>query len=428
MIVVSVSYCGSDFGQCQLQCKYCGQVQCPVAAVIVDKCQFPVAVIVVVANRFNIQFILALPNYFVELNSNHDTLQFELDWLLKGGTLKEESLPQMDLENRSGRNYRKRRAHQEEEEEEGEGLLKDSNEQQKHSQTSSIDTSPQSNSNSHSANGQEASNIVTKVSLQSIDDDSLVRTIIQNTKVRQKMRNRHKGIDVSVIETLTDHSLSSTSDPNTNSLDTNFTAQTHHTETDHHMERYIEERMSNKNAEERASDMEGYGLQQPGANSSSQNEKDDEHDEDVQHQDQSTDDETLYATPDHLKVEKTQDPETGSQMLTGIVEVELPIEYKLKNIEDTETAKRKLLGQNKKTFHPSMPLPANMSVNFSRHHQTQGGRKVVSANSHTHTGGSSGSSGSSVLNLHGGSRVGGNRKVMATDDLVLERFKKRFRY
>lgn len=60
----------------------------------------------------------------------------------------------------------------------------------------------------------------------------------------------------------------------------------------------------------------------------------------------------------------------SNQMLSGIPEVDLGIEAKIKNIEATEEAKLKLLWekQNKKDG-PSQFVPTNMAVNFVQHNR-----------------------------------------------------------
>ena len=47
--------------------------------------------------------------------------------------------------------------------------------------------------------------------------------------------------------------------------------------------------------------------------------------------------------PDELRMKKTEGEETADRWLTGIVEVQLPADYKIKNIEATERAKAKML-------------------------------------------------------------------------------------
>jgi len=138
-------------------------------------------------------------------------------------------------------------------------------------------------------------------------------------------------------------------------------------------------------------------------------------------------DDDLYVTPEHLRLVRPKD-EDQSQMLTGIVEVELPIEFKLKNIEETESAKRQLLGKSKKNINLTQ-LPANMSVNFSRH---QNYFHPKSDYQHHHQSNHQNKNRTHSKEHGQGLREGpdkhSRRLQMATDDIVLERFKKRFRY
>jgi hypothetical protein len=46
-----------------------------------------------------------------------------------------------------------------------------------------------------------------------------------------------------------------------------------------------------------------------------------------------TEEEMLWVTPDNLSVRKMEGEETADRWLTGIVEVQLPMDYKLRNIE-----------------------------------------------------------------------------------------------
>lgn len=78
----------------------------------------------------------------------------------------------------------------------------------------------------------------------------------------------------------------------------------------------------------------------------------------------------LQAVPDHLRESSTRKNEEmlSNQMLSGIPEVDLGIEAKIKNIEATEEAKLKLLyEQNSKKDAPSQFVPTNMAVNFVQH-------------------------------------------------------------
>lgn len=80
----------------------------------------------------------------------------------------------------------------------------------------------------------------------------------------------------------------------------------------------------------------------------------------------------LHAVPKHLRESSTQQSEEmlSNQMLSGIPEVDLGIEAKIKNIEATEEAKFRLLWEkhNKKDA-PSQFVPTNMAVNFVQHNR-----------------------------------------------------------
>lgn len=80
----------------------------------------------------------------------------------------------------------------------------------------------------------------------------------------------------------------------------------------------------------------------------------------------------LQAVPSFLRESTTKGSEEmlSNQMLSGIPEVDLGIEAKIKNIEATEEAKLKLLreSQNKKEG-PSQFVPSNMAVNFVQHNR-----------------------------------------------------------
>lgn len=80
----------------------------------------------------------------------------------------------------------------------------------------------------------------------------------------------------------------------------------------------------------------------------------------------------LLSLPEHLRVSSVHRSEEmlSNQMLSGIPEVDLGIDAKIKNIEATEEAKMKLLWErhNKKDG-PSQFVPTNMAVNFVQHNR-----------------------------------------------------------
>jgi len=77
----------------------------------------------------------------------------------------------------------------------------------------------------------------------------------------------------------------------------------------------------------------------------------------------------LYQTPDYLKQQSVLDEDevSGERWLAGIAEVQLPITYKLKNIEETELAKQELFAKKGKRKEKEGPLPANYNADFIRH-------------------------------------------------------------
>lgn len=78
----------------------------------------------------------------------------------------------------------------------------------------------------------------------------------------------------------------------------------------------------------------------------------------------------LQAVPTHLRESSTKRSEEmlSNQMLSGIPEVDLGIEAKIKNIEATEEAKLKLIWEKQsKQDVPSQFVPSNMAVNFVQH-------------------------------------------------------------
>lgn len=86
----------------------------------------------------------------------------------------------------------------------------------------------------------------------------------------------------------------------------------------------------------------------------------------------SPEDAALLSLPAHLSQTSSQRSEEmlSNQMLSGIPEVDLGIEAKIKNIEATEDAKLKFLQeQQRKKDLPSHFVPSNMAVNFMQHNR-----------------------------------------------------------
>lgn len=134
----------------------------------------------------------------------------------------------------------------------------------------------------------------------------------------------------------------------------------------------------------------------------------------------------LLSLPEHLRVSSMPRSEEmlSNQMLSGIPEVDLGIDAKIKNIEATEEAKMKLLWErhNKKDG-PSQFVPTNMAVNFVQHNRfniddNTKKRKVEKVEVKTET---------NVIDENVDKIVKKAKGERATDDYHYERFKKQFR-
>ncbi|CAN0899436.1 Protein COP1 SUPPRESSOR 2 [Linum grandiflorum] len=140
----------------------------------------------------------------------------------------------------------------------------------------------------------------------------------------------------------------------------------------------------------------------------------------------------LYKIPEHLKVKKRNSEESSTQWTTGIAEVQLPIEYKLKNIEETEAAKKllqekRLMGRAKSDLN----IPSSYSADYF-----QRGRDYAEKLRREHPelynkeGKSSqedvGVSKPADNNTEAGAAAAARREA-ATDQIMLERFRKRER-
>lgn len=130
------------------------------------------------------------------------------------------------------------------------------------------------------------------------------------------------------------------------SVGTQFSKETHIRDEDDEMRKYIETEMEK---------IKGGG-------------EDEEKDPTSQYM--TPEDAALMALPEHLRKStfKKDQQMLSAQMLTGIPEVDLGIEAKIKNIERTEQAKAKLLresGMDKET--PSEFVPTNFAANFVQH-------------------------------------------------------------
>ncbi|KAH0535499.1 telomere length and silencing protein 1 homolog [Cotesia glomerata] len=219
-----------------------------------------------------------------------------------------------------------------------------------------------------------------KVESDDSDDEKngSVMSKIEETKIIQKLREKPKGVSViglALGQKVSGDSVVNSSDPfnvktggmvNMASLKnakvkddaydtgigTQFNAETNKRDEDEEMLKYIEEELtkrkntlSNNSDNPQDSDKNNYCSPEEAA---------------------------LQAVPEHLRLSSTQKSEEmlSNQMLSGIPEVDLGIEAKIKNIEATEEAKLKLLWEkHRKQEGPSQFVPTNMAVNFVQHNR-----------------------------------------------------------
>uniref|UniRef100_A0A7N0TGK4 Uncharacterized protein n=1 Tax=Kalanchoe fedtschenkoi TaxID=63787 RepID=A0A7N0TGK4_KALFE len=130
---------------------------------------------------------------------------------------------------------------------------------------------------------------------------------------------------------------------------------------------------------------------------------------------------------DESKVKKRNSNESSTQWTTGIAEIQLPIEYKLKNIEETEAAK-KLLQDKRLTSRtkPDSRLPSSFSADFfergrdyaEKHRRDQPQLQKDKGPQENGGGAKPADAGND----------GAGRREAATDEIMLERFRKRERH
>ncbi|KAF5304701.1 hypothetical protein FQA39_LY09478 [Lamprigera yunnana] len=134
-------------------------------------------------------------------------------------------------------------------------------------------------------------------------------------------------------------------------IGTQFSVETNKRDEDEEMMKYIEEQLAKRKGNKAEENIE-------------------EEDDPKKPKYLSPEEAALQAVPNHLRESSTRKNEEmlSNQMLSGIPEVDLGIEAKIKNIEATEEAKLKLLyEQNNNKDTPSQFVPTNMAVNFAHH-------------------------------------------------------------
>ncbi|KAM3966016.1 splicing factor C9orf78 [Aphomia sociella] len=268
------------------------------------------------------------------------------------------------------------------------------------------------------------------------DDEEHILAKLEEAKEIQKLRERPNGVSVIALATgqkatveeeitykdpfkvkaggmvnmqaLKSGKVKQVDDAYDTGIGTQFSAETNKRDEDEEMMKYIEDQLAKRK--------EGH----------SSNQKETDHNDSLKYL--SPEEAALLSLPEHLRVSSTHRSEEmlSNQMLSGIPEVDLGIDAKIKNIEATEEAKIKLLWErhNKKDS-PSQFVPTNMAVNFVQHNRfnidTDSSKKrkkekpdIVKTEK-------------SVIDDNVDKIVKKAKGERATDDYHYERFKKQFR-
>ncbi|MBA0715103.1 hypothetical protein Golax_014025 [Gossypium laxum] len=134
----------------------------------------------------------------------------------------------------------------------------------------------------------------------------------------------------------------------------------------------------------------------------------------------------LYKIPEHLKVKKRNSEESSTQWTTGIAEVQLPIEYKLRNIEETEAAKKllqekRLMGRAKS----EVSIPSSYSADYFQRGRDYA-EKLRREHPELYKDRGSQDDNAASKPTDASNEAAGSRQA-ATDQFMLERFRKRER-
>lgn len=246
------------------------------------------------------------------------------------------------------------------------------------------------------------------------DDEDTRRVALEEIKYMQKLRERKLGIPAGPAAASTNGSsargrvgsgaaAASEAEKEDLVLQDTFAQETAVTIEDPNMLRYVETELAKKRGK-----MVDVG-----------------HKEEMDHVDE------LYTVPDHLKVKKKNSEESSTQWTTGIAEVQLPIEYKLRNIEETEAAK-KVLQEKRLASKPKSDanIPSSYSADYF-HRGKEYDEKLRRENPGLYKDNDSrpsGSSGGKATDTKKPDGVGAGRREAASDEFMLERFRKREKF
>ncbi|KAK4787096.1 hypothetical protein SAY86_010929 [Trapa natans] len=134
----------------------------------------------------------------------------------------------------------------------------------------------------------------------------------------------------------------------------------------------------------------------------------------------------LYQIPEHLKVKKRSGEEGSTQWTTGIAEIQLPIEYKLRNIEETEAAKKllqekRLMGRTRSESN----IPSSYSADYFQRGRDYA-EKLRREHPELYKDGNAPGDDTGSKAADNNSETKGQRQA-ATDQFMLERFRRRER-
>lgn len=145
-----------------------------------------------------------------------------------------------------------------------------------------------------------------------------------------------------------------------------FSAETNRRDEDADMMKYIEEELSKRKGMSSIPASKKEALMQADSSSAHDSE------ESVGSEGPLKADDVLFEVPEHLRRSTTKKSEEmlSNQMLSGIPEVDLGIEERIRNIEATEEAKLKVLRDRMIKKDKSISfVPTNMAVNFVQHNR-----------------------------------------------------------
>nr|CAG4644362.1 EOG090X0F7F [Lepidurus arcticus] len=208
-------------------------------------------------------------------------------------------------------------------------------------------------------------------------EDLLCRSKLEETKERQKLRQKPHGVNIISLaigkrvtleeeilardpfrissggmvdmQALKSGKVKQNDDAYDSGIGTQFSAETNTRDEDAEMMKYIEQQLAKTKGQDKEKE-----------------------EEDTTKKYLSPEEAALQAVPEFLRknYKKQSEEMLSNQMLSGIPEVDLGIEVKIKNIEATEDAKQKLLLEKmRKKDGPSQFVPTNYAVNFIQHNR-----------------------------------------------------------